>query len=118
MAQARDLAPAAVTDDLLREIVRRIREAGDPLKIVLFGSHARGDAGGSSDLDLLVVEESDLPSYKRSPKYYHATWDTSPGRDRDIVVWTPEEIEAWKAVPNHFVTTALREGRVLYERPR
>ena len=116
MAQARDLAPATVTDDLLREIVRRIREAGDPLKIVLFGSHARGDAGGSSDLDLLVVEESDLPGYKRSPKYYRATHGVLRGRDRDIVVWTPREITEWETVANHFITTALREGRVLYER--
>ena len=118
MTQSREPDPVKVTEDLLDEIVRRIRAAGAPLKIVLFGSHARGDTHPHSDVDLLIVEESDLPSYKRSPKYYHATWDTSPGRDRDIVVWTPEEIKAWDAVPNHFVTTALREGRVLYERLR
>ncbi len=116
MRQVREADPVVVTEDLLREIVHRIRAAGDPLKIVLFGSHARGDTHPHSDVDLLIIEESDLPRYERSPKYYHATWDTSPGRDRDIVVWTPEEIEAWKAVPNHFITTALREGRVLYER--
>ena len=107
----------AVTDELLREIVARIRAAGDPIRIVLFGSHARGDAGAASDLDILVVEESELPGYKRSPKYYRATHGVSPGRDRDIVVWTPEEVVEWEDVPNHFVTTALREGRVLYERP-
>jgi predicted nucleotidyltransferase len=111
----RNVSPP-VTDDLLREIVRRIRAAGDPLKIILFGSHARGDAGPGSDLDILVIEESGLPRWKRSPKYYRATHGTFPGRDRDIVVWTPEEVEVWKAVSNHFITTAVREGRVLYER--
>ena len=105
-----------VTDDLLQEIVRRIVEAGEPLKIVLFGSHARGDTHPHSDVDLLIVEESDLPGYKRSPKYYGATSGLFPGRDRDIVVSTPDEIRDWEAVPNHFVTTSLREGRVLYER--
>ncbi len=110
----RNVSPP-VTDDLLREIVRRILKVGDPLKIVLFGSHARGNAGPESDLDILVVEESELPRYKRSPKYYSATWDTFPGRD--IVVWTPEEIREWEAVANHFITTTVREGRVLYERP-
>ncbi len=107
---------APVTEELLREIVRRIRGAGDPLKIVLFGSQARGEAHPHSDVDLLVVEESDLPRWERSPKYYGATSDLFPMRDTDIVVWTPEEIEEWDAVANHFVTTAVREGRVLYER--
>ena len=113
MARAEECVP--VTDELLREIVGRILAAGDPLKIVLFGSCARGDSSPDSDLDLIVVEESDLPRHKRSPKYYHATRGTFPARD--IVVWTPEEIKAWEAVPNHFVTTAMREGRTLYERP-
>lgn len=106
-----------VTEELLREIVSRIRAAGDPLKVVLFGSHGRGEARIESDVDLLIIEESDLPRYKRSAKYYGATRGMLSARDRDIVVWTPEEIRAWSAVPNHFVTTALREGRVLYERP-
>lgn len=106
----------SIPDKLLRQIAARIRAAGDPLKIVLFGSWARGDAHPHSDIDLLIVEESDLPRYRRSPRYYRATRGTFPARD--IVVWTPEEIQSWAEVPNHFVTTALREGKVLYERPR
>jgi hypothetical protein len=34
---------------------------------------------------------------------------------KDIVVWTPGEVEEWRSVPNAFITTAVREGRVLYE---
>ena len=64
---------------------------------------------------MLLILTGAEPRYKHSPKYYRATHGPFP--DRDIVVWTPEEIRAWSAVPNHFVTAALREGRVLYERP-
>ncbi len=103
-----------VTESLLAEIVRLIVSAGSPLKIVLFGSRARADHRPDSDIDLLVVEESVLPRYKRSPRYYRATRGTFPARE--IVVWTPEEIREWESVPNHFVTTAPMEGRVLYER--
>ena len=102
-------------DEVLGEIVQRIVSAGNPQQIVLFGSRARRDGVEDSDIDILVIEESDQPRYKRSPRYYRATSGIFPARD--IVVWTPEEIRDWETVPNHFVTTALREGRVLYERP-
>jgi len=103
-----------VTDALLEQIARLIASAGDPLKIILFGSRARNEHRPDSDIDLLVVEESDLPRFKRSPRYLLATRGTFPARE--IVVWTPAEIRQWIEVPNHFVTTAIREGRVLYER--
>lgn len=103
-----------VTDELLREAVRRIVKAGNPIKIVLFGSRARGDARPKSDLDLLVIEESVLPRFKRSPPYYRALVEVFPSID--LVVWTPEEVASWANVRNFFVTTALRQGKILYER--
>ena len=93
--------------------------AGDPLKIVLFGSRARGEARAvrgaprrDSDLDLLVLVDSDLPRHKRSARYRKALLGLFPSKD--IVVWTPQEVEDWEAVPHAFVTSfmnmALREG--------
>jgi uncharacterized protein len=99
---------------LLEEVVRRLRNAGSPERIVLFGSHARGTARADSDLDLLIVEESALPRYRRAPRYLRALVGVFPAKD--VIVWTPEEIDAWRNVPNAFITTALREGRTLYER--
>lgn len=103
-----------VTDALLREIVARICAVGDPIKIILFGSRARGDARSDSDIDLLIIEESRLPRYRRSARYLSALIGLFPAKD--VVVWTPDEVAQWANVPHAFITTALREGRVLYER--
>lgn len=103
-----------VTAELLNEIVERLLEVGTPERIILFGSHARGDARPDSDLDILIIEESDLPRYRRAPRYLRALVGLFPAKD--LVVWTPAEVDAWRTVPNAFVTSAVRDGRILYER--
>jgi predicted nucleotidyltransferase len=103
-----------VTEDLLQAVVRRMLAVGAPDKIILFGSRARGEARADSDLDRLIIEASDLPRYKRSRRYLRALVGLFP--TKDVVVWTPEEVEAWADVPQAFITTALREGKTLYVR--
>ena len=103
-----------VTGQLLDEVVRRVLSVGSPHKIVLFGSWARGNARPDSDLDLLIIEDSALPRYQRSARYRRALCGVFPAKD--VVVWTPSEVEEWKAVPNAFISTVLSEGKLLYER--
>ena len=67
-----------VTEELLREMTRRIREAGDPLQIILFGSHARVEAGPHSDLDLLVVEDAGRSRREASVAYRMALLGSYP----------------------------------------
>jgi len=86
--------------DLVRGIVRRIVDTAQPEKVILFGSQARGDARPNSDFDVLLITHSDdLPV------------------EVEVMVYTPEEVEEWSEVPQAFVTTALREGTTIYERP-
>jgi len=102
------------TDPLLAEVVARIRDAVQPERVILFGSRARDEAHVESDYDFLIIKESDQPRYRRSGPLYTALADLPV--EVELVVYTPEEVQEWSAVPEAFVTTALREGLVLYER--
>lgn len=102
-----------VDERLMDEIVRRIVACAHPKKIVLFGSRARGEAKEASDIDLLVIADSSEPRWRRSAALYGALSDVIV--PMDIIVFRPEEVEEWSRVPQAFVTTAVREGKVLYE---
>lgn len=103
-----------VTEDLLQEIVHRIVEVANPEKIVLFGSRGRGGGHARSDLDILVIKQSDEPRFRRPVILYGALSDIMI--PMDILVYTPEEVSEWSNVRQAFPTTAIREGRVLYEK--
>ena len=106
---------ATLDDDLLQDIVRRIVATAQPEKVILFGSRARGDARPHSDFDVLVIKESSEARYRRSVPLYVALADVPA--EVEVLVYTPQEVEEWSQVPQAFVTTAVREGRILYERP-
>src|SRR5438105_1921893 len=102
------------TAQILDTMVARIERVVRPERVILFGSRARGDARENSDFDLLVIAESDEPRYRRAAPLYAALADVPV--EADVLVYTPSEVEEWSAVPQAFVTTAIREGQVLYEK--
>ncbi|HEX9867910.1 MAG TPA: nucleotidyltransferase domain-containing protein [Candidatus Tectomicrobia bacterium] len=101
-------------DDCIKVMAERIVRDYDPVKIILFGSHARGEAGLESDIDLLVV----LPEVanKRHAVVAIRRLLTDLLMPKDIVVTTPEEIARRGDLVGTVLRPALREGKVLYER--
>jgi len=100
-------------DSVLQKMIEQMCLVGKPEKIILFGSMARGEDHANSDVDLLIIEQTTLPRYKRSSLYRKAVRGMCVAKD--IVVFSPEEVAEWASVPNAFITTILREGEVLYE---
>jgi predicted nucleotidyltransferase len=103
-----------ITDEVLEEVVRRVVEAVGPDRIILFGSYAHGYPHPDSDLDLLVIMPSHQPRWQRAIPIYDALRGLLI--PKDVVVYTPQEVEEWSEVPQAFVTTAIRTGKVLYEK--
>src|SRR5437899_3276543 len=102
---------SAISEETVQEVVRRIVEAVQPEKIILFGSAARGDMGPDSDLDLLVVKAG---ADRRATARAARRALIGLGVPKDIVVVTPEDIERHKDNRGLVIYPALREGKVLY----
>ena len=66
-----------------------------------------------SDVDLLVIADSPLPRFKRSPALYRLLKPYP--FSMDLVVYTPAEIEKGRQTPRSLVATALREGKTVYD---
>jgi len=84
-------------------------------KVILFGSLAKGMIHNGSDLDLLVVWDTDLRFMDRLDVIYRTV---SPAVALDLLVYTPQELaELEKTRP--FIRQIVSEGKILYEaRPR
>ncbi len=95
-------------------MVERIAQTFHPLRIILFGSLARGEARPDSDVDLLVVLPHIDDKRQTTIEIRRALADLPVAKD--IVVTTPEEIELRGNLVGTVLRPALREGRVLYER--
>lgn len=102
----------SVTVDELKIRMVPLLVAKGARRIILFGSVARGSDDARSDLDLIIVDDEDLPYLKRIDKYYDDLVELLH-RPVDLFVYREAEFAAMRDQP--FVRGALREGTVLHE---
>jgi len=97
----------------LDEVIDRITRKFNPVRIILFGSWARGEATKDSDLDLLVV----LPQVEHKRKITIQIGNSLSNLQisKDIVVTTPEEIAQYGKTVGNILRPALQEGKTVYE---
>jgi predicted nucleotidyltransferase len=101
--------------DWVPEAVSRIVENFAPLRLILFGSVARGDDGPDSDIDLLVVfDRIEGRRHDVATAILQAT--KSVGAPIDVFVTDVNDIKQRATVPG-LLRVALREGKVVHERP-
>ena len=100
-------------DQCIATMVERIVRDFSPLKILLFGSWARGDAKPDSDIDLIVVFPSVVDRYALTAEILGSLGGFQFAKD--VIVTTPDEIERSLHLPGHVFRYAIPESRLLYE---
>lgn len=96
-------------DELRRQIAPHVRRAR---KVIAFGSVARGEADGWSDLDLIIIADTERHFFERF-KDFSGLYDVWPRLD--LLIYTPEEFERMLADENPLIVSAVGEGVVLHE---
>jgi len=101
-----------ISEELIQQIKNRIVSEVHPEKIILFGSYAYGNPTKDSDLDLLVILSTKEPMHKRGLRIRKLLRDIRI--PKDILVYTPQEVEKWKNASTAFITSIIKKGKVIY----
>lgn len=104
-----------VNEELIQDITARIVREWHPHKIILFGSYAQGKPKEFSDLDFMVIMDSEIARPDERAMQIHKSL-----RDVrfpvDLLVYTPEEVTNCLQRGNVFIREIAEEGEVLYAR--
>ena len=96
----------------IQRMVNRIVKEFQPERIILFGSHARGEGGPDSDVDLLVVMKVEGSRRDKAIEIGVALHDVRI--PKDILVTTPEDFEWRKEIAGTIERPAAMTGKTLY----
>jgi len=102
-------------EEQLRELVGQVVAAVHPLRVILFGSAARGETGPDSDVDLLIVMPEGTHRRRAAQQVYRAVRGVRT--PFDVVVATPRDLETYGDDPWLIYKRALAEGKEVYATP-
>jgi uncharacterized protein len=105
-----------IDNNKINEVVNKIANGFNPEKIILFGSYATGKQNNDSDIDLLVIKDTDLPKHKRSFDIQKMLRGSM--MPIDILVYTQKEFEQEQHEKYSFLSAVIKTSKILYERKK
>lgn len=106
---------ATVSEDQLRQMAAEIRAEIPEAEVRLFGSHARGDARPSSDVDLMITVSDDWYATHNWFEVLGQLWNKLAHHrvPVDLLLYPRSKVEERRLWLSHVIAQAHREGRVL-----
>lgn len=101
--------------DIVKRIVEALKAQYRPIRIILFGSQASGTANEESDIDLLIIKNTQKPFFKRLAEVRRLVSDQRQGYPFDPIVLTPQELQGRLSKGDQFLQNILTKGQPLYE---
>jgi predicted nucleotidyltransferase len=98
----------------LDKIVRRVVEAYQPEKIIIFGSYAYGVPHQDSDVDLLIIKKTSQSFMDRLVQVRKILTDPNRSVPLETIVLTPDELNARLSIGDQFIEEIVTKGEVLY----
>lgn len=109
--------PSAIQPNVgeaVRKIVALLMDRYRPEKVILFGSHARGEAGPDSDVDLFILKETPKRKLDRGVEIRTLLEPLELVVGLDLIVLTPSELQTRLDIGDHFIEEILTKGIVLH----
>lgn len=103
-----------IDSNKISDVVAKIATLFNPDKIILIGSYANGTPNKDSDLDLLIVQDSDIPMQKRGLEIRLSLIGSMI--PIDILIYTNTEFEKEQNINSSFLHSAIKNSKIVYER--
>lgn len=102
------------SEDKLKAVTQKIVEKFQPEKVILFGSRATGEAQAGSDVDLLIIKDTDQSTREIAKEIDGAIFPRP--FPIDLIVYTPQQFKQAQEEGDFFILEVLNKGKVVYAR--
>ncbi len=100
--------------NMIEYMLTNLIDQYQPIKVILFGSYATGNFDEDSDIDLLIIKETQERFIDRWCAVGKILEGTHPSVPVDTLVLTPQEVEKRVSGGDQFILEILEKGKILY----
>lgn len=101
---------------ILSEVVGKLKSEYKPLRIILFGSYAYGNPTEDSDIDLLILKNTNKRRVDRFVQVKKIIYNPNCKIPISPLVYSPKELEERLRIGDDFIKEIIQKGTILYEK--
>jgi predicted nucleotidyltransferase len=109
-----DMTASQTAQEVIHDILERLKDGYSPQKVILFGSYAYGDPRPHSDIDLLVIKDTPERFIDRWVTVRRLLSDPTRTLPLEVIVLTPQEVSKRLDIGDQFLAEILERGKILY----